>query len=165
MQRSASFSLRAGVARLGVVLGKVNGNVLEHREIETIKPYHDILAFVTMVVPAPRRREYNITSVHVELLALNSGEAPFALDDKAKGKRTMTMSRCGLTRVNELETSIQRVGGLRSLCYFANVSKVPFNDVIIQNLLSLGLINISTRRSASSAPMRSPDSIRAGRIF
>jgi hypothetical protein len=89
--------------------------VLPERQIQSVEPDHRAIALVAVIVPFPRRREHHVAAFHHDLLALDRGEAAFALDDEAQRERRVPMRARRLTGQNRLQARVERVGGIRRL--------------------------------------------------
>lgn len=55
-----------------------------------------------MVVPVPRRRQDDISPLHVDALAVDSGETALSFDNEAHGERRVSVCSGCLIRHHEL---------------------------------------------------------------
>src|SRR4029434_5932903 len=103
------MQLLGGVGRQGrgYLLGAVE--LEEHRlqrldqgDVQPVHPDDAFLRLVTVVVPGPARRQYEISRLHIEALAIDGriGTAPF--NDKANRSRRMAVSAGDLSRQKHL---------------------------------------------------------------
>jgi hypothetical protein len=97
---------------------EVNGEVGEVWKIKTVEPDDGgivptlfIRAFLAMIMPVPRWRHEDIPGPHGDTLALDCGEATVALDDESHGKGRVTMGRCNLSGLDQLQASVERIRG------------------------------------------------------
>jgi|SRR5277367_3060059 len=104
--------LPARVTLFLIWLREIYRSVFEQREIQPIKPDYWILAFITMVMPMPRRCQDDITTLHGHFLAFHCCETLFALYDEAQSEGNMSMCRSCLIWKYQLKSTIDGIGGV-----------------------------------------------------
>lgn len=159
-------NLRARVSALRVILSKVDRDAPENREIETIEPDNRILALVAMVMPIPWRCEDHVSSLHPDFLTLDGCEAIIAFDDEPQRECGVSVCRSCLARQDELEATVNCVGGVGSICCGVLMVLILRNTNTEERGFDIRIFeftSMSTRLSASSAPTIFPASIKDGR--
>lgn len=67
---------------------------------------------ISMIMPIPNRRKNDIASFHSHTLPMDSRKPSFTLDDETHGECNVTVGWCCLVWHDELETTVDRVGGI-----------------------------------------------------
>ncbi len=70
---------------------------------QSIEPQHRAVAFVFVIVVAPRRREDQIAGLHPTALAVGAGVGAFALDDDAQRRRCVVVRQSGFAGKYQLD--------------------------------------------------------------
>ena len=136
------------------MLDKVNWKVGEIWQIKAIEPDHGAGTIFAVIVPVPRGREDDISSLHLDALAMDSSESPLALNNESHCKGRVAMSLSGLIGHDELEPGIDGVGGERGIfstrlvCQrMSKKPSAPATDIRVVSPRD-GFTSMSTRLSA-----------------
>lgn len=86
----------------------MNACVTKKRQIQSIQPDHRSIALVAMIVPMPRRRDNNITTLKCHLLALYSRKT-LAINDEARCKGDVSVCNSSFTRVDNLKAAVDGI--------------------------------------------------------
>lgn len=111
-----------GVSFLTKMLVEVDREMGKGGEVEAVKPDYGLVistlfisALLAVVVPVPSGRDKNITRPHSDPTPLNGSETSLSLDDEPDGEGSMSMGRSYLVGLDQLQTSIESVGGERRI--------------------------------------------------
>lgn len=110
-ERGVAVDVIGRVAGLAEVLYEVDGEVGEVGQVEAVEPNHGPAAILAVVVPVPRGGQYDITTLHLDTTALDSGEATVPLDDEAHGKGSVAVGLGRLVWHDQLQAGVYGVGG------------------------------------------------------
>lgn len=73
------------------------------------------IATVSVVMPIPDRSEDYVASPHRDPFAVDGGEPAFTFNDETHGESDVSMGWSGFMGHNELQTTVDGVGGVRGL--------------------------------------------------
>jgi len=107
------FAGAGKLIRFLVFLAKSGPQETDERNVESVQPDDRSIAVVAVVVPGPRGRHDEIAAQHFSANAVNRRIAARAFEHEAQRRLAMTMCPRYLTRKNQLEAGIDRIGRIR----------------------------------------------------
>ena len=77
--------------------------------VQTVEPYHRLVAQVAMVVPGPGRRDDEVAAAHRRAFAIDRGVGTLAVQHQTQRGLRVAMGRRHFARHDELQAGIQRL--------------------------------------------------------
>src|SRR5262245_48615741 len=75
---------------------------LDQGNVEPVHPDDALFGLIAVIVPGPTRRQYKISRLHIDTLAIDSGIGTASFNDEADRRRRVAVSTCYLSRQEHL---------------------------------------------------------------